>query len=133
MTYFLEVSIVLFLFINKALRLNNIKTRTAMDAKISVFVICVKAIIYLLLYNLHDCTFKKDLHGRLFPFFCINNCFKYILYQNVSRATIHKEIIKYEGKLTCATKCFSTYLDPLCKGLFLFTLLLTSYRNQRRI
>ena len=27
-----------------------------MDAKISVFVICVKAIIYLLLYDLHDCT-----------------------------------------------------------------------------
>ena len=25
-----------------------------MDAKISVFVICVEAIIYLLLYNLHD-------------------------------------------------------------------------------
>ena len=29
-----------------------------MNVKISVFVICVKAIIYLLLYNLHDCTFK---------------------------------------------------------------------------
>ena len=29
-----------------------------MNAKISMFVICVKAIIYLLLYNLHDCTFK---------------------------------------------------------------------------
>ena len=30
-----------------------------MNAKIPVFVICVSAIIYLLLYNLHDCTFKK--------------------------------------------------------------------------
>ena len=29
-----------------------------MDAKISVFVICVEVIIYLLLYNLHDCTFN---------------------------------------------------------------------------
>ena len=29
-----------------------------MNAKVSVFVICVEAIIYLLLYNLHDCTFK---------------------------------------------------------------------------
>ena len=29
-----------------------------MDAKISVFVICVEAIIYLLLYKLHECTFK---------------------------------------------------------------------------
>ena len=29
-----------------------------MNVKISVFVICVEAIIYLLLCNLHDCTFK---------------------------------------------------------------------------
>ena len=38
--------------------LNNFKTRTAMNANILVFFICVKAIIYLLLYNLHDCTFN---------------------------------------------------------------------------
>ena len=31
-----------------------------MNAKISAFVICVQAIIYLLLYNLHDCTLKKE-------------------------------------------------------------------------
>ena len=43
-----------FLFINKTLRLNNLKTRAAMNAKISVFVICVEVIIYLLLYDLHD-------------------------------------------------------------------------------
>ena len=30
-----------------------------MNAEISVFVICVEAIKYLLLYNLHDCTFKS--------------------------------------------------------------------------
>ena len=29
-----------------------------MDAKILVFANCVEAIIYLLLYNLHDCTFE---------------------------------------------------------------------------
>ena len=29
-----------------------------MNVRISVFVICVKAIIYLLSYNFHDCTFK---------------------------------------------------------------------------
>ena len=29
-----------------------------MNAKISVLVICVEAIIYLLLHNLQDCTFK---------------------------------------------------------------------------
>ena len=34
------------------------QTRTAVHAKISVFVICVEAIMYLLLHNLHDCTFK---------------------------------------------------------------------------
>ena len=54
-----------FLFINKTLRLNNFKTRTVMTVKTSVLVICVEAVIYLLLlynyeqlYNLHDCTFK---------------------------------------------------------------------------
>ena len=31
-----------------------------MNAQISVFVICVEAITYLLLYNLRDCTFKWD-------------------------------------------------------------------------
>ena len=29
-----------------------------MNAKISVFVICIETVIYLLLYNLHDCTFN---------------------------------------------------------------------------
>ena len=33
-------------------------TGAAMNAKVSVFVICVEAIIYLLVYNLHDCTFN---------------------------------------------------------------------------
>ena len=31
-----------------------------MNAKISVFVICVEAIIYLLLYNLHDCIVNTN-------------------------------------------------------------------------
>ena len=31
-----------------------------MNAQISVFVTCVEAITYLLLYNLRDCTFKWD-------------------------------------------------------------------------
>ena len=50
---------IIFLFINKTLRLNSLTTRTALNAKISVIVFCVEAIIYLLLYNLHDCTFKS--------------------------------------------------------------------------
>ena len=49
-TYFLTVSIVF-------LRLNNFKTRTDMNAKMSVFVICVEAIIYLLLYICYYYTF----------------------------------------------------------------------------
>ena len=47
-----------FLFINKTLGLTILKTRTAMNAKISVFVICVGVIINLILYNLRVCTFK---------------------------------------------------------------------------
>ena len=43
---------------NKTVRLINLKTRTAMNAKMSVAVTCVEAMICLLLYNLHDCTFK---------------------------------------------------------------------------
>ena len=46
---------------NEILRFNNLKTGTARNAKISVFVICFEAIIYLLLYNLHDCAFKESL------------------------------------------------------------------------
>ena len=48
-----------FLFINKTLQLYNFKTRTAINAKISVFVIGVEA-IFLLLHNLHDCSFKSE-------------------------------------------------------------------------
>ena len=40
------------------MRLNNLKARTAMHKETPVFVICGEAIIYLLLYNLHDFTFK---------------------------------------------------------------------------
>ena len=43
---------------NKSLQLHNLKTRIAMNAKNSVLVIDVEAIIYLLLYSLHDCTFN---------------------------------------------------------------------------
>ena len=48
-----------FLFINKTIRLSNLKTRTAINAKMLGFVICVEAIVYLLLDILHDCTFKS--------------------------------------------------------------------------
>ena len=54
-----------FLFIKKTLRINNWKTRTVMNAKIWVFVICVETIMHLLLYNLHDYAFKSEF--LLFP------------------------------------------------------------------
>ena len=47
-----------------------------MNAKISAFVICGETIIYLLLYNLHDCTFKV-----------LQNCKKL----KVSRIYIHED------------------------------------------
>ena len=53
------------MIINKTLRPSSLKTRTAMNAKISVFVICVEAIIFLLSYNLHDRTFKHCLGQKL--------------------------------------------------------------------
>ena len=37
-----------------------------MNAKMSVFAIFLEAIIYLLLYNLHDYTFNQDCENRLF-------------------------------------------------------------------
>ena len=48
----------LFCLSTKLFRLNNLKTRTGMNAKFSRFDICVKAIMYLLFYNLHECNFN---------------------------------------------------------------------------
>ena len=41
------------------LRFSNLKTRTGIKAKVSVRDVCVEAIMYLLLYNWHDCTFEN--------------------------------------------------------------------------
>ena len=62
-TYFLTASIV-FSAYKQTLRLNKFKTITTMNTNFSVFVICVDAIICLLIYNLHDCTFKIPLKIR---------------------------------------------------------------------
>ena len=60
----------LFLLVNKTLLLNKLKTRADMNAKISVFVICVETIIYLLLNNLHDwplsLTIEYEWHPKHF-------------------------------------------------------------------
>ena len=63
--YFLTVSIV-FSVDKQNFTAQQLKTTIAMNAKTSVFVICAEAIMYLLLYNLTDCTFKYDaisVHG----------------------------------------------------------------------
>ena len=52
---FLKRILPVFCLENKALQLNILKTRTAMNAKFSGF-ICVEAIMYLLLHNLQDCV-----------------------------------------------------------------------------
>ena len=52
---YLAVSIV-FAVYKQNLRLNNLRTRRAINAKVSVFVICVKAMIYLLFYDFIDFT-----------------------------------------------------------------------------
>ena len=57
-TIFLKISLPFnsfycLLFIRKTLWLNNLKARTVMDA------IFAEAIIYLVLYDLHDCTYKN--------------------------------------------------------------------------
>ena len=57
-----------FIFINKNVRLNNSKTRTTTNAKISIFVFCVEVIIYLSLRNLHDCTFNGNIFFSTFDF-----------------------------------------------------------------
>ena len=66
-----------FLFINKTLSPNNLQIRTVINAKISVFVVCVEAIVYLLLYKLHGCTFNVYIYftGIFFVVFHLKTLF----------------------------------------------------------
>ena len=61
--YFLIVSIAFYVYKQ---RLSNSKTKAAINAKISIFIFCVEAIKYLLLHNLHDCTFKEAVQTVFF-------------------------------------------------------------------
>ena len=60
-----QLFLLFFLTVNKTLRLNNLKTRSGMNAKVSVLITCVEAIKYLLLYNSHHCNFNHIFH--VFP------------------------------------------------------------------
>ena len=72
-----------FLFVNKTSWFSNLKTTTALNAKISEFVICAKEIIYLLLYNFHECTFKaiiKFNHKKMQLYNYQDIIYQYIVY-----------------------------------------------------
>ena len=79
------------------LRLNNLKIITTMNPKISVVVVCVEAIIHLLLYNLHDCTFKRT----VFFFLTITGDFKHRQYFNFNFTTIILRSQTLLEKLPC--------------------------------
>ena len=93
-TFFLQF-LLSFLFVNKTLRLNNLKTRTGMNEKNSMFCICVEAIIYLLSYNQHDCTFSSvpyDFHCLILCNQTSNLIIITILNANMQYIFIHKKL-----------------------------------------
>ena len=133
-----------FLFIMKMLRLNHLKTRTAVNANISVFLICVEAIIYLLLYNLHDCTFKSflNLHGMflqknnilvgktpLIDYQCLCYCFA-VLWNNFGLLGKRCYFIHCQGNFftifcqICQVLIFGHCYVKVCSVPFLFVALL---------
>ena len=70
-----------FLFINKTLWFNHLNTRTAMNPKISAFVIC-EGIKCLLLYNLQDFIFKAML--KILAFSVSRNKYLLLFWENWS-------------------------------------------------
>ena len=93
-----------FLFINKTLRLSNLKTRTAMNAKVSVFLICVEAIIFFLLYNLYDSTFTGNWNRRR-PRRAIATYFGGIYFRRSRMSNIHVlywNLIDFSIAMRCA-------------------------------
>ena len=82
-----------------------------MNAKISVFVICVEAIIYWLLYNLYDCTFNKKVTRKIpwrhsdvaivnfkhffTPCKCLGNVGKIICYHKGKKQGVIADLILY--------------------------------------
>ena len=60
--YFFNTIYCLFCLYTNSSRLNNLKTKKVMNTKLSGFVTYVKIMIFLLLYNLRECTFKSVTH-----------------------------------------------------------------------
>ena len=66
---------------------------TVMNAKIPVFINCAEAIIYLLLYNLHDCTFnelKFIENVNRYCFTIINDARRYLTENHAERSTLQR-------------------------------------------
>ena len=94
----------------KSLGLNNINTKNATNSKYGGFIIYIQAIVYMLLHNLHNCTFKTS--------------FKL---QSIGpiKTTLHLDCIKLDGGLYLPELIF------LEQHLFVFCLLLSSNFVQR--
>ena len=59
-----------------------------MNVKISVFAICVEAIIYLLLHNMRDCTFKASK---------LNKCWRSLL-EEIGKETKVLELMRTQNQ-----------------------------------
>ena len=111
-----------FLVINKTL-----KTRTATNAKISVLVTCIEAIIYLLLYTLHDCPFKNKIFTQFQNFKHVKNVqtFNGMTWRKRD-LNVNEEILKSFKKL--ATKFLQLYKPFISYSVpLLFSILSPSF------
>ena len=68
--------------------------------KILVFVVCVEAIIYLLLYNLHDCAFNNHLQKHF------SETIKFVKSSYVSHRRIFKYLLSANDEL--ASHCVNS-------------------------
>ena len=76
--------------------------------KIPVFVICVEVIIYLLLYNLHDCTFNILLTLSL-KYQCLITKISKIIEKTLLRQSCSSMYALYEIKLFSKCSTISSY------------------------
>ena len=83
-----------------------------MNAKISVFVICVETIIYLSLYNLHDCTFFFNYFSFLYKFSLFKSC-NILLFKITWAAALNKyrSVLKSDLFKTLAMAYFQVQLQ----------------------
>ena len=97
-----------FQFINKTLRLHNLNTRVAINAKISVFVICAEAIIYLLIYIIFmPVPSIKDIRTTLLmPFWKV----KYQFLRNLVKPPLWKNFTEIKARNFATKKLIYRYI-----------------------